>query len=112
METPADAGIGSKVLTCQLFGFGIENRGELMLSGRSPWVVLTAVESALLLLPDNGGSLLSFFSSALLERKRQCCFLSGWPVTVPGTGLQRRGPTKQTSREGSRPEYFLNKHTP
>lgn len=49
METWAGAGIGSKVLTCQLFGFGTENRVELMLSGRSPWVFLTAVESTLLL---------------------------------------------------------------
>lgn len=77
MEPWAGAGIGSKVLTCQLFGFGTENRVELKLSGRSPWVILTAVESTLLLLADNRGSLLSFFSPALLERKHQRRFPCG-----------------------------------
>lgn len=65
-EIWAEAGIDGKVLTCQLFGFGTESRVELMLPGRSPWVILTAVESPLLLLPDNQRSLLSFLSFALL----------------------------------------------
>lgn len=77
METGTSPSFGSRVLTCQLFGFGTENRVKLMLSGRSPWVILTAVESALLLLPDNQRSLFSFFSPALLERKHQRCFPSG-----------------------------------
>lgn len=47
------AGIVGKVLTCQLLGFGTENRVELMLPVRFPWVILTAVESPLLLFPDN-----------------------------------------------------------
>lgn len=60
-----------------------------MLSGTSPWVVLTAAESALLLLPDNRGA--CFLSDPLPSQKasvKAASLLAAWPVTVPGTALQ------------------------
>lgn len=88
-ETWAGAGIGSNIQRCQPFGFGTENRVELILSGTSPWVILTAAESALLLLPDNQGA--CFLSDPLPSRKasvKAASLLAAWPVTVPGTALQ------------------------
>lgn len=79
-ENWAEAGIDSKVLTCQLFGFGTENRVDLMLPGRFPWVILTAVESPLLLLPDNQEEP-AFFLIPCLPVKTDSVLL---PLQLPG----------------------------
>lgn len=86
-EIWAEAGIDSEVLTCQLFGFGTENRVELMLPGRFPWVILTAVESPLLLLPDNQEEP-AFFLIPCLPVKGASVLL---PLQLPG---QRQRPAQ------------------